>query len=138
MDGQNVAMAGALAKVGTGLLALPLADLPAIAFVDLRNEHEPRIDLQLSISSEPVSDLLAWGDVLPAPVAYGRDERDYIRLEIASLVDGVPLAVWTHLRGEHLAVARRLLGLPPDGEAHHLSVAVLRGLITDPGGDRRA
>ena len=138
MDGQNVALADALAKVGTGLLALPLADLPAIAFVDLRNEHGPRTDLQLSISSEPVSDLLAWGDVLPTRVAFGTYERDYIRLEIAGLIDGVPLAVWTHLRGEHLAVARRLLGLPPDGEAHHLPVGVLHGLITDPGGDGRA
>ena len=75
---------------------------------------------------------LAWADVLREAAAYGRDERDDIRLKVASAVDGVPRAVWTHLRGEHLVAARRLLGVLPDGEAQVLDVArTMSGAVHD-------
>ena len=131
MRGWTADMAGAIAKVGVGLLALPLADLPAIAAVQVRDTAPTHLLLQLSAvgDGDRISALLAWADVLPDRAAYGIEREEYIRLAVTGVLDGVQVEVWTHLSGEHLVDTRCFLGLPPDDEEHALPLGALRALV---------
>jgi len=131
MGARTEGMAGALRNVAAGLLALPLADLPDIASVQLHTDVDARrIMLQLSsgTAGEQVASLLAWADVLPEVRAFGSEHDDYIRLEVAGVLGGLCVAVWTHIRGEHLVDTGCFLGLPLVCEAHGLPLGVLRAL----------
>lgn len=132
MTEQTVEMAGAMVKAGVGLLALPLVELPAIAFVQVRRTDgaQAHLDLQLAAvqHGDQVADLLAWADVLPERAATGVEWDEYIRLSVSGVIDGVCVEVWTHLRGEHLVDTGCFLGLPLDGETHVLPLGALRAL----------
>jgi len=133
MYAHTESMAGAMATAGPALLVLPLADLPAIASIHVRSGFggDPSyVEMQLSCrhDHEQVSALLAWAAVLPEQSASGLEFDDYIRLNVAGVVDGVRVTVWTHLRGEHLVDTGCFLSLPLDGEPHPVPLGVLRAL----------
>lgn len=133
MYAHTESMAGAMATAGPALMALPLAELPAIASIHIRSGfggEAAYVEMQLSCrhDDEQVSALLAWAAVLPEQCASGIEFDDYIRLIVAGVVDGVRVTVWTHLRGEHLVDTGSFLSLPLDGESHTLPLGVLRAL----------
>jgi hypothetical protein len=131
MTEQTVEMAGAMVKAGVGLLALPLVELPAIAFVQIRADGaQAQVALQLAAVQDggEAAALLAWADVLPASAATGLESNDYIRLSVSGVIDGVCVEVWTHLRGEHLVDTGCFLSLPLDGGMHVLPLGALRAL----------
>jgi hypothetical protein len=131
MDGRSVRIAGAMAKAGVGLLALPLADLPPVVHAQvLCDGVQPELALQLGSVhvDEQVRGLLAWAAALPDRVVVGLEQQDSIRLEVRGSVDGVSVAVWTYLRGEHLVDTGGFLGLAVDGESHVLPLGALRAL----------
>lgn len=125
-------LARAMADIGAGLLALPLADLPAIASVRLMPEWPDSLDVQLQLSVEGSADdvagLLAWADAMTDPVAVGREREDHIKLEVSGVIGGFRVAVWAHLAGPDLVDAGCFLSLPPDGGTHRLPLGVLRAL----------
>lgn len=132
MSERAVEMARAMVKVGVGLLALPLVELPGIASVQVRaSGAQAQVSLQLSAveGHHQVAGLLAWADVLSERAATGLEWDDYIRVTVSGVIDGVCVEVWTHLRGEHLADTGCFLGLPLDREAHALSLGALRALV---------
>lgn len=119
----------AMAAAGAELLALPLADLPAIASVRVQSDDVAHVEMQLaSVEQEQVSGLLTWADVLPECSAAGLEHDDYIRLVVSGFLGGVRVTVWTHLRGEHLVDTGCFLSLPSDRESHALPLGVLRAL----------
>ena len=132
MYAHTESMAGAMANAGPALLALPLADLPAIASVRIHTDADAaRIEMQLScggVDQEQVAGLLAWADVLPDRSAAGGEFDDYIRLDVTGIVNGARVTVWTHLRGEYLVDTGCFLSLPLDGESHTVPLGVLRAL----------
>lgn len=130
MAEQMVELAGAMAKVGVGLLALPLSELPTIASVQVREGSSANVRLQLSAVEDrnPAGALMAWAQALPERVAYGREREDYIRLAVIGVIDGVAVEVWTHVTGEHLVDTGCFLSLPPGGETHALPIGVLQAL----------
>lgn len=132
MAEQTVEMAGAMAKAGVGLLALPLVELPAIASVQVRIDGgQAYVSLQLSAvgGGDAAVGLLAWADVLPEHAVTGLEGDDYIRVAVSGVIDGVRVEVWTHFRGEHLVDTGCFLGLPLDRESHALPLGALRALV---------
>ncbi|MBW0091430.1 hypothetical protein I4I73_21535 [Pseudonocardia sp. KRD-184] len=129
MSERTVETAGVMAKVGVAMLALPLVDLPAVASAHIHSNNS-QVSLQLAAVQDggQVAGLLAWADVLPERIATGLEWEDYIRLAVVGVIDGVRVEVWTHLRGEQLVDARRVLALPLDGAEHALSLGALRSL----------
>lgn len=124
-------MAAAMAKVGVALLALPLDEMPVIASIQVRHDAVSeglRIEMQLGARNEPAAGLLAWAGALPESAVAGCEYRDYVRVEVVGVLDGVTVAVWDHITGREMGDAVRLLGLPLDGRTHGVSVAALREL----------
>ncbi|MCF7552254.1 hypothetical protein [Pseudonocardia sp. WMMC193] len=124
MDQRTERHAAAMAKAGVGLLALPLAELPPITHVGVLNDRGGvLVELQLAHPVEAAGALCAWADVLPDAIASARVHETYTRLEVAGVVDGVPVVVWGHLRDDHRIDAGPVVDL--DGT---LTVAALRRL----------
>ena len=124
-------MAAAMAKVGVALLALPLDEMPVIASMQVRHDAVSeglRIEMQLSARNAAASGLLAWAGTLPDSAVVGCEYREYVRVEVLGVLDGVTVLVWDHFRGREMGDAARLLGLPLDGRTHGVSVAALREL----------
>lgn len=130
MDERITRISSAMAKAGVGLLALPLAELPPVASVQVEHPHggTTTVRLQLATTSHTAAALSAWADALPEPRAVGREHDDYIHLEVTGVIDGVQVAVWDHLTGEHLVDAGCFLSLPLDGRKHRFPLGALRGL----------
>lgn len=129
---ETLTLARAMADIGAGLLALPLADLPDIASIRLMPEWPDSLDVQLQLSvagcADHVVGLLMWADAMTDPIATGREREDYIRLEVSGVVGGLRIAVWTHLDGPDLVDVGSFLSLPLDSETHRLPLGVLRAL----------
>jgi hypothetical protein len=126
VDRRTERHAAAMAKAGVGLLALPLAELPPITHVGLLNDRGGvLVELQLAHPVEVASALCAWAHVLPDAIAGAgaREYETYTRIEVAGVVDGIPVVVWGHLRDDHRMDARTVVGL--DGS---LPVSALRQL----------
>lgn len=132
MERRTPGFARNMADVGTGLLTLPLHDLPDIAGVQMVHRRTQRVAVRLQLSAvddgDQVDALIAWGEALPEPSAAGREHQDYIRLEVSGLVGGVRITVWALLRGPDLNDTACFLSLPLDDETHRLSLARLRAL----------
>lgn len=129
MDERITHISAAMAKAGVGLLALPLAELPPIASVQVHNRagEDLRVELQLATTQRTAADLWAWAEVLPERRAAGREHESYIYLEVCGEIDGVRVVVWDHLTDD-LVDAGCFLSLRFDGDTHPLSLAALRGL----------
>ncbi|MER5672783.1 hypothetical protein [Pseudonocardia alni] len=124
MDQRTERHASAMAKAGVGLMALPLAELPPITHVGVLNDRGGvLVELQLAHPVEAAAALCAWADVLPGAIASAREHETHTRLEVAGVVDGVPVVVWGHLRDDHCIDAGTVVDL--DGT---LTVAALRRL----------
>lgn len=125
-------MARAMADIGSGLLAPPLAELPDIAAVQVITRWSEGLAVRLQLSmvglGDQVDALIAWAEALPEPAATGRECEDYIRLEVSGLVGGVRITVWAHLRGLDLNDTACFLSLPLDDETHRLPLGRLRAL----------
>lgn len=124
MDQGTERHAAAMAKAGVGLLALPLGELPPIAHVGVLNDRGGvLVELQLAHPVAIASALCAWADALPGAIACAREYETYTRVEVAGVIDGVPVVVWGHLRDDHRIDARTVVDL--NGT---LPVAALRRL----------
>lgn len=134
-------MAGAMAKVGVALLALPLDELPPIAHMQLRHDSLSeglRVELQLGGACTTAAGLRAWAAALPEPAVAAKETQDYVRVEVVSVLDGVTVAVWDHIRGRDMGDAVRLLGLPLDRQTHAVPLAALRELAAHAAADEPA
>lgn len=138
MAAETWEMVRAMADVGAGLSALPLAGLPDLAVVQvttdvLSGRMEVRLQLAAVHDDDQVRALLAWADALPDAAANGTERADHIRLAVTGTVAGFPVSVWTHVKGEDLADTGCFLSLPTDGRPHRLPLGVLRALLRHRG-----
>lgn len=124
MTAQTVGMVGNMAAACSVLASLPLDDLPAIAYLDVRPGGE--ISLQLGAAGERAAALWAWAQALSGEArAYGADHPEYIRVEIRTVVEGVPIVVWGHFTDD-LMDTSSFLSIPTDGHLHPLPLAALK------------